>query len=123
MNIYSEMVNLIKSALHAAVEAHRYVFLPSDDPVLKLRLESGAVATALRGFSLIQSAKSLYVVSGQDNDLLIDVFHRYESFVREITQSFAVDHGHQWTDAEFSQLLNLVKDTELEISLPEDLVS
>ena len=119
MDIHAEIVRLVKHALFSASEAAHYASESSgisyDDPIRAVRFEAGAVDIALNGLSAIHTAKTLYLNAGEEDDILEDIFVRYEMFVHEITSNFVEDHSHQWTLIRKDELLKLAVCTEYDI--------
>lgn len=87
-----------------------------------LRHESGAVAFVLQGFTKIQTAYSVYLVSCEEAgewDVFESIVHQYDVFTHEITDNLATDHSHQWSSIEAERLFELSEGTPFEIKRSE----
>lgn len=53
--------------------------------------------------SLMSACKSVYYSNFEllANDLLEDIFFKFDIFVKEISNNISTEHSHQWTNIEF----------------------
>ena len=108
-DIQLEVVRLMKKAYRDAELCHSCIV--GSDRTMHGR--SAALSYAETGLAYCLAAKAIYYARNEKfNGIEIsDLFHLFETFVREVQTNYATDHSHQWSDIEFERLKDAYNDS------------
>jgi hypothetical protein len=98
--LYNGFLQLMKSAMIDATNAHHCVFPDSAKENRLLALSYAATAIAKSS-----AAEALYYAQPElEHEELPELFSQFDVFVREMQSDFETEHSAQWVDIEYNTL-------------------